>query len=138
MDEHHEFAAAIADLREDVPAVRRVIVASVDGLPVYDEIGDHEAARCSALGAAVLGLKQRAVSMVEGENFQEAVLQGTEGSLVVYAAGGRLVLVLVLDAAADLALTHRKACAMALRLAGPSDRRLTDVSQLAEAGQRAS
>ena len=76
--------------------------------------------------------------MVEGESFQEAVLQGTEGSLVVYAAGDRLVLVLVLDAAANLALTHRKARAMALRLAGPSVRRRADVSQLAEAGQRAS
>lgn len=92
-------AAAIADLRADVPA-----------------------------------------SMVDGESFQEAELQRTEGPLVLYAVGERLGLVLVLDAAANLALTHRKARAMALRLAGPSVGRRANAStasQLAAVGHRA-
>ena len=110
-------ADAARDLRADVSSVRRVLIATVDGLPVYDDAQDIDTARFSALGASTLGQGQRVTDVAKGGEFQEAVLQGSEASLTMYAAGSRLVLVLLVASDVNLALLHRKARAIARELA---------------------
>ncbi|MFB8278233.1 roadblock/LC7 domain-containing protein [Nocardia colli] len=84
-------AAVLAELkalRERVPRLTGTLVASGDGLLVAHDLPAHiEPAGMAALAAAQLSLSYRLVSTANGGGFHEVVVHGTEGHVVVYAAG---------------------------------------------------
>ncbi|MEU7142531.1 roadblock/LC7 domain-containing protein [Nocardia sp. NPDC046473] len=80
--------AELTALRERVPRLTGTVVASSDGLLVAHDLPAHiEPAGMAALAAAQLSLSYRLAITANGGGFHEVVVHGTEGHVVVYAAG---------------------------------------------------
>lgn len=84
-------AAVLAELevlRERVPRLTGALVASGDGLLVGHNLPGHiEPTGMAALAAAQLSLSHRLAGTAHGGGFQEVVVDGTDGHVVIYAAG---------------------------------------------------
>lgn len=84
-------AAVLAELealRERVPQLTGALVASNDGLLVAHTLPPHiEPGGMAAMAAAQLSLSHRLASTAHGGGFHEVVVRGTDGSVVIYAAG---------------------------------------------------
>lgn len=84
-------AAVLAELkvlRERVPWLTGTLVASSDGLLVAHDLPAHiEPTGMAALAAAELSLSHRLATTAHGGGFQEVVVDGTDGHVVIYAAG---------------------------------------------------
>jgi uncharacterized protein len=105
-------------LKRDIPGVTRVMIARTDGLAFHDDgpERDHEAA--AAIVATVLGIAQRAASANALGPFQQTVVKGTDGCLVVYAVNASHVLAVVTEPSVNLVLLDRLALKLVAELAG--------------------
>ncbi|QIS03544.1 hypothetical protein F5X71_15530 [Nocardia brasiliensis] len=75
-------------LRERVPQLTGALVASSDGLLVAHDLPPHiEPAGMAAMTAAQLSLSYRLTTTAHGGGFHEVVVRGSEGHVVIYAAG---------------------------------------------------
>ncbi|MGN2639562.1 roadblock/LC7 domain-containing protein [Nocardia takedensis] len=80
--------AELKALRERVPALTGALVASSDGLLIAHDLPAHiEPNGMAALSASQLSLSYRLATTAHGGGFHEVVVRGTEGHVVVYAAG---------------------------------------------------
>ncbi|WP_228811987.1 MULTISPECIES: roadblock/LC7 domain-containing protein [Nocardia] len=80
--------AELAGLRARVPGLIGALVASSDGLLVTHDLPGHiEPTGMAALAAAQLSLSNRLAGVAHGGGFQEVVVDGSRGHVVIYAAG---------------------------------------------------
>ncbi|MFD6392669.1 roadblock/LC7 domain-containing protein [Nocardia sp. NPDC055029] len=80
--------AELKSLRERVPRLTGSVVASSDGLLIEHDLPPHiEPASMAAMAAAQLSLSYRLATTAHGGGFNEVVVLGTEGQVVIYAAG---------------------------------------------------
>ncbi|MBW0269835.1 hypothetical protein ATM97_01535 [Nocardia sp. MH4] len=80
--------AELKSLRERVPRLTGSVVASSDGLLIEHDLPPHiEPAGMAAMAAAQLSLSYRLATTAHGGGFNEVVVLGTEGQVVIYAAG---------------------------------------------------
>ncbi|MGW1737525.1 roadblock/LC7 domain-containing protein [Nocardia sp. NPDC001965] len=80
--------AELRALRERVPRLTGALVASSDGLLVTHDLPGHiEPTGMAALAAAQLSLSHRLAETAHGGGFQEVVVDGRGGHVVIYAAG---------------------------------------------------
>lgn len=80
--------AELKSLRERVPRLTGTVVASSDGLLIEHDLPPQvEPTGMAALAAAQLSLSYRLASTAHGGGFNEVVVHGTEGQVVIYAAG---------------------------------------------------
>ncbi|MFE1594560.1 roadblock/LC7 domain-containing protein [Nocardia sp. NPDC058705] len=80
--------AELQSLRERLPQLTGSLVASSDGLLIEHDLPAHiEPAGMAALSAAQLSLSYRLANTAHGGGFSEVVVHGTEGQVVIYAAG---------------------------------------------------
>ncbi|MFD6398731.1 roadblock/LC7 domain-containing protein [Nocardia sp. NPDC060249] len=80
--------AELQSLRERLPQLTGSLVASSDGLLIEHDLPAHlEPAGMAALSAAQLSLSYRLANSAHGGGFSEVVVHGTEGQVVIYAAG---------------------------------------------------
>ncbi len=87
--------AELKGLRERVPQLTGSLVASSDGLLIAHDLPAHiEPNGMAALAASELSLSYRLATTAHGGGFHEVVVQGTEGHVVVYAAGWSALTVL--------------------------------------------
>jgi predicted regulator of Ras-like GTPase activity (Roadblock/LC7/MglB family) len=87
-DPHAAVTAELRALRERVPRLTGALVASSDGLLVTHDLPAHiEPTGMAALAAAQLSLSDRLAQTAQGGGFQEVVVDGTGGHVVIYAAG---------------------------------------------------
>ncbi|MFD4352922.1 roadblock/LC7 domain-containing protein [Nocardia sp. NPDC058519] len=78
----------LKSLRERLPQLTGSLVASSDGLLIEHDLPSHlEPAGMAALSAAQLSLSYRLANTAHGGGFSEVVVHGTEGQVVIYAAG---------------------------------------------------
>ncbi|MBP2192037.1 roadblock/LC7 domain-containing protein [Nocardia goodfellowii] len=85
---HPGVLAELKALRERMPALTGVLVASNDGLLVAHDLPAHiEPNGVAALAASQLGVSHRLVATAHGGGFHEVVVHGTDGYVVIYAAG---------------------------------------------------
>ncbi|WP_410871620.1 roadblock/LC7 domain-containing protein [Nocardia sp. A7] len=90
-----EVLAELKSLRERLPQLIGSLVASSDGLLIEHDLPPHiEPAGLAALSAAQLSLSYRLANTAHGGGFSEVVVHGTEGQVVIYAAGYTSVTVL--------------------------------------------
>lgn len=83
-----EVLAELKSLRERLPQLTGSLVASSDGLLIEHDLPPHiEPAGLAALSAAQLSLSYRLANTAHGGGFSEVVVHGTEGQVVIYAAG---------------------------------------------------
>ncbi|UZX14748.1 roadblock/LC7 domain-containing protein [Thermus sp. PS18] len=109
--------SVIRELRQAVPEITGIMVASTDGLSLATDLPETEAARVAAMAATALGLGKRIAQTVALGNLEEAVVRGRDGYLVVYAAGDRGVLAVSAPMGANLGLIHLEARQAAARIA---------------------
>lgn len=87
-DSNPEVQAELAGLRARVPGLIGALVASSDGLLVTHDLPGHiEPTGMAALAAAQLSLSDRLAGVAHGGGFQEVVVDGSRGHVVIYAAG---------------------------------------------------
>lgn len=106
---HTLIAAALDDLRDDVPAVHRVMLATSDGLPL---VTDRQAALSepheAAMTAAVLALGSQVAATVGGGDFVDCVIRSTESVVCVVAVGIGHVLAVSAPTRVNLGLLLRQ------------------------------
>ncbi|MFC4123997.1 roadblock/LC7 domain-containing protein [Nocardia rhizosphaerae] len=75
-------------LREKLPRLTGTVVASSDGMLIEHDLPAHiEPTGIAAMAAAQLSLSYRLATTAHGGGFNEVVVLGTEGQVVIYAAG---------------------------------------------------
>lgn len=111
-----ELAAVISSIHEAIPELYGVMIASVDGLAVAHDLPEAEAERIAAMAATALGLGSRITERTNMGELAEAVIRGTKGNLVVYAAGTDAVLVLTGPLDSNLALMRIEARVAAVQI----------------------
>ncbi len=115
MNKREQLEALVQELRRALPELRGAVVASADGLPVVADAPD--ATRLAAMAATALGLGKRISQTTQLGRLAETVVRGSDGYVVVYAAGDKGVLALIAPADANLGLVHLEARDVAGRLA---------------------
>ena len=80
--------AELRGLRDRVPRLTGTLVASSDGLLIAHDLPPHiEPGGMAAMAAAQLSLSHRLATTAHGSGFHEVVVHGTDGHVVIYAAG---------------------------------------------------
>lgn len=113
--------AAIAEeidrLREQVPGVDGVLVATVDGMLIAQDMPDTESGTAAALAATMHGLGERATATLSRGQFRNSVTWGSHGYVAVYAAGPVAVLTVLASPASNVGRLHLEARRSADRIA---------------------
>ena len=110
MSRQNEYMALIRQLRENVPDITGVIIASVDGLAICTDFSENEAARIAAMGASSIGLGGRISDTTELGALTHMMIEGKNELLIIYMAGPGAILALRAPIRANLGL---------IRLEGP-------------------
>src|SRR3954454_9359543 len=99
--------ALLLDLRRDVPGIRGVLLASVDGRPLCDTFASGNSfTSASAMIAAALGLGRRLAELVGDGQLQEATIRSTSGYVIVYAVSDVAVMTVLTNPGANVARIH--------------------------------
>jgi predicted regulator of Ras-like GTPase activity (Roadblock/LC7/MglB family) len=110
MSKQEQFTAVIRELRENVPDITGVMIATVDGLSIGTDFPEDEAARVAAMGASSIGLGNRMSKVAEIGNMKDMMIEGDDGLLIIYMAEPGGILALRAPVGANLGL---------IRLDGP-------------------
>jgi len=108
--------SALSTLRASLPHLRGVLVASVDGLPVAQDVRGIDPAGVAAMAATAAGLGKRLIEDFQLGEFAESVVRAERGYFVVYSAGGTAVLACIAEDGINLGRLHLEArrCAFAV------------------------
>ena len=104
-----QLAAIIASMHEAIPELFGVMIASIDGLAVAHDLPEPEAERIAAMAATAVGLGSRITERTNLGKLTETIIRGTQGHLVVYAAGNDAVLVMSGPLSSNLTLMRIEA-----------------------------
>ncbi len=96
-------------LRESVPKVKSVIVARNDGLSLVQTANQGDPARMAAMASTAVSLNKRIITTIEAGELTETSISGTQGQILLYAAGPRAVLAVIAENKANVALINLKA-----------------------------
>ena len=110
MGKQEEFTQLIRELRENVPDISGVLIATVDGLSIGTDFPEDEAARVAAMAASSIGLGNRITKTADIGNMKDMLIEGREGMLILYMAGSSGVLAIRAPERSNLGL---------IRLEGP-------------------
>lgn len=111
MSKQEEFMSIIRELRENVPDITGVMIATVDGLAIATDFPEEEGARVAAMGASSIGLGNRMTKVAEVGTMKDMMIEGEDGLLIIYMAGNGGILALRAPKRANLGL---------IRLDGPT------------------
>ncbi|HHJ19477.1 MAG TPA: hypothetical protein ENJ84_06570 [Gammaproteobacteria bacterium] len=114
MSKQEELSRMIKELRENVPDINGVLIATVDGLSIATDFSEDESARVAAMAASSIGLGNRISSTAEIGAMKDMMIEGRDGLLIMYMAGSAGVLALRAVDHANLGL---------IRLEGPKTAR---------------
>lgn len=117
MTKQQEITTLLHGLREEVPELRGVMLASSDGLAIASDFPEQEGSRIAAMAATALGLGVRIAETVRLDNLEETVIRGKAGYMVVYAVGETAVLAVAAPSGTNLGLIHLIARRVAKELA---------------------
>lgn len=109
MTKQEQLEKLIDDLRQNVPDITGVMVASTDGLSIASDFPDDEGARIAAVGAAASGLGARIAQNATLGDVTETMVKGEEGLLLLYKAGTESVLAVRAPANGNLGLVRLEA-----------------------------
>jgi len=115
MTKQEQLHGILKKLKQALPELRSIVIASTDGLPIAHNAAD--APRVAAMAATALGLGKRIGQTAELGSLQETIVRGDQGYFVIYAAGDKGVLAVSAPADANLGLIHLEARGCAGRLA---------------------
>ena len=96
-------------LRLAAPRIQSVIVARNDGLPLVQTASQGDPTRMAAMASTAVSLNKRIITTIEAGELTETSISGTEGQILLYAAGPRAVLAIIAESKANIALINHKA-----------------------------
>lgn len=108
--------AEISGLRERLPEVVGVLVASVDGLLITHDAPGVEPETFAAMSAAQLGLGQQIAQAVSRGAFLETVTRAAGGYVATFAAGPAALLTVVAGPELNVGRLHHEARPVAVRV----------------------
>ena len=110
MSKHEEVQRQISGLREAVPELKGILLASVEGLPIAHLLPNGaDPQRLAAMAAAASSLGRRISETLGVGPLLEISVTGSDGKLFVYAAGAKTVLAVMGPHAANAGLIHLEA-----------------------------
>ncbi|HZN70854.1 MAG TPA: roadblock/LC7 domain-containing protein [Micromonosporaceae bacterium] len=108
--------AELGQLRERLPDVLGVLVASVDGLLIAHDLTGAEPDTFAAMSAAQLGLGQQIAGAVARGDFQETVTRAANGYVATFAAGTNALLAVIAGPELNVGRLHHEARPVAARV----------------------
>ncbi len=110
VSKQEEFTQLIRELRDNVPDISGVLIATVDGLSIGTDFPEEEAARVAAMAASSIGLGNRITKTADIGVMKDMLIEGRDGKLILYMAGTGGVLAIRAPERSNLGL---------IRLEGP-------------------
>jgi predicted regulator of Ras-like GTPase activity (Roadblock/LC7/MglB family) len=121
VSKQHELQEVLRGFHDAVDGVHGAVLATRDGLPVASTLGDARAETVAAMAATVIALADQAMpsdpAAGESGTTSHTVIRGTDGCLVVYAAGDVGVLAVQTSSQPNIGLVQVEAPAAARELA---------------------
>lgn len=117
MSTGNELQNILDNLRSSIPEVRGVLIASVDGMPVTQNLLEGDANRLAAMVATALSLGKRICESFGGGALQETSISGQTSQVYIYAAGNKAVLSVLSGGGANVGLIHLEARNAAQKIA---------------------
>jgi len=121
VSKQHELQEVLRGFHDAVDGVHGAVLATRDGLPVASTLGDARAETVAAMAATVIALADQAMPSDPAAGASgspsHTVIRGTEGCLVVYAAGDVGVLAVQTSSHPNIGLVQVEAPAAARQLA---------------------
>ncbi len=110
MSKREEIQHRLEELRDAVPELKGVLLASTEGLPVAHSFANAaDAQRVAAMAAAASTLGRRVGESLAIGSLAEVCVSGTEGHMFVYLAGARAVLAVLGPLDSNAGLIHIEA-----------------------------
>jgi predicted regulator of Ras-like GTPase activity (Roadblock/LC7/MglB family) len=101
---------ALESLREAIPELKGVLLASSEGLPIAHALTNGaDASRVAAMAAAASSLGRRVTDSIHAGTLGEITIQADEGALFVYSAGPKAVLAVLGPQGGNTGLIHLEA-----------------------------
>lgn len=102
--------AALEGLRNAIPELKGVLLASNEGLPIAHALTNGaDPNRLAAMAAAASSLGRKISDNIGAGALGEVSVQAEEGALFVYAAGGKAVLAVLSPQGGNAGLIHLEA-----------------------------
>ena len=99
--------AALETLRNAIPELTGVLLASNEGLPIAHALTNGaDPNRVAAMAAAASALGRRISETMSTGNLGEVSVQADEGSLFVYSAGSKAILAVISPHGGNTGLIH--------------------------------
>jgi len=100
----------LENLRDAVPDVKGVLLASNDGQPIAHALSqDADPKRIAAMAAAASSLGRRVSDSLNAGTLSEISLSGSDGQIFLYNAGGKAVLAVIGPTGSNTGLIHLEA-----------------------------
>ncbi len=110
MSRRDRIQQGIDQLRMAIPDLKGVLLATSEGMPLVHSMSEKDdPGRVAALAAAVSGLGRRVTESLASGACQEVCVLGSEGQMLLYAAGPKAVLALLGPANLNMALVQMAA-----------------------------
>lgn len=98
----------LASLRTDIPAIRRIMLATSDGLPVSVSGENYSEPHEAAMTASILALGAQVGTSIGGGEFADCTIRSTDSVVCVVAVSDQHVLAVSTDATVNLGLLLRQ------------------------------
>ncbi|HET7489984.1 MAG TPA: roadblock/LC7 domain-containing protein [Acidimicrobiales bacterium] len=101
----------------ELAGIHGSMLATVDGFVVAHNLPDHHPEATAAVIASTCALAERVAELVRAGGMEEATIRGSDGFIVLYAAGPDHVLCVLTTRTVNLGFVHFRAREVAVRLA---------------------
>ncbi len=108
-----------AALRKEIPEINGMAIVSSDGKVISHDwqLSPIEPDMIGAVAAAILGLGRKTVKVLAKGDFMHVILESTNGTISVYGAGPRAVLIVGMNKDANIGLLNLLARIATARIA---------------------
>ena len=101
---------ALESLRNSIPELKGVLLASNEGLPIAHALTNGaDPNRIAAMAAAASTLGRRVCESLSAGNMGEVSVQADDGALYIYSAGSKAVLAVISPQGGNAGLIHLEA-----------------------------
>lgn len=110
MSRIEELQKDVETLRANVPELKGVVLASIEGVPIAHSLSNGaDPQRIAAMAAAASSLGKRVSETLNVGALSEISLSGTDGQIFLYSAGIKAVLAVIGPTGSNAGLIHLEA-----------------------------
>ena len=110
MAKQESLKTQIDGLRNSIPELKGVLLASSEGLPIVQSLANGvDPNRTAAMAAAASNLGRRISDSMSVGTLQEIAVRGEEGMLFIYSAGAKAILAVLGPQGSNAGLIHLEA-----------------------------